>query len=247
MLRPGEKTEPLGGGIRIIVSEEHKFWTDTILLANFAMPKPSDRACDLGSGCGPIPLIWFRHGCPEFVSAVEIQDDACSMLQRSLEMNHLEDKAEVICTDLRELKGKLPFSAYDVVVCNPPYKPDGKGIKSSSDSGAIARHGSMCTMQDITAAAASLLKFQGKLFMCQRPENLCDVIAAMRENKLEPKRLRMVQQRISKPPKLFLIEARRSGKPGGLIIEPALLIENEQGGFSDEMLAIYGEYKEGYI
>ena len=70
MLKEGEKIEPLGGGVKIIVSEEHKFWTDTVLLADFAAPKKNDKACDLGSGCGPIPLMWLRNSGPEHITAV---------------------------------------------------------------------------------------------------------------------------------------------------------------------------------
>ena len=247
MLKENEKLEPLGGGMRIIVSAEHKFWTDTVLLAHFSLPKKGDRACDLGSGCGPIPLIWLRSGCPAFVSAVEIQENACSMFRRSLELNGLEGRAEIICSDLRELRGRLPFSEYDVVVCNPPYKAIGTGIQSSDSAHLIARHESMCTMNDIAAAAKALLRFSGRFCMCQRPERLCDVMEAMRANNIEPKRLRFVQQRTAKAPKLFLIEGRRGGKPGGLIVESVLFIEDERGNFSQEMIGIYGQYKEEYL
>ncbi len=247
MLKENEKIEPLGGGVRIIVSEEHKFWTDTVLLANFAAPRKNDMVCDLGSGCGPIPLMWLREDKPSFVTAVEIQENACSMMQRSLEMNGLTDRVQIIHSDLRELKGKVSLSAYDLVVCNPPYKADGTGIRSTSTAHLIARHENMCTLNDISAAAKSLLRFSGRFCMCQRPERLCDVIEAMRNNDLEPKRLRFVQQRNAKAPKLFLIEGRRSGKHGGLIVEPVLFIENETGGFSEEMIGIYGQYKEEYL
>ena len=213
MLLENEKLEPLGGGVRIIVSDEHKFWTDTVLLANFSMPKKTDKVCDLGSGCGPIPLIWLRSGC----------------------------------SDLRELRGKVQLSSYDAVVCNPPYKAIGSGIKSSGKAHLIARHESMCTINDIAAAAKSLLRFSGRFFICQRPERLCDVLEAMRENDIEPKRLRFVQQRNAKAPKLFLVEGRRGGKPGGLIVEPVLFIEDENGNFSHEMIEIYGQYKEDYL
>ncbi len=247
MLEENERLEPLGGGIKIIVSDEHKFWTDTVLLADFSKPRKNDKACDLGSGCGTIPLIWMRNDCPGFVTAVEIQENACSMLRRSLELNGLRDKAEVICSDLRELRGKVGLSSYDVVVCNPPYKAAGSGIKSSGKSQLIARHETMCTMKDIAAAAKALLRFSGRFCMCQRPERLCDVLEAMRENDIEPKRLRFVQQRSSKAPKLFLVEGRRGGKPGGLVVEPVLFIEDEKGGFSEEMIGIYGQYKEEYL
>lgn len=248
MLLENERTEPFGAGIRIIVSDEHKFWTDTVILADFAQPKKKDKkVCDLGSGCGPIPLIWIRKGISAEITAVEIQENACSMFSRSLKINNIEDRVDIVNSDLRELKGKVEFSSYDLVVCNPPYKADGSGIKSTGDSKIIARHESMCTLDDIACCAKQLLRFSGRFCMCQRPERLCDVISAMRANDIEPKRLRFVQQRKSKPPKLFLIEGRRGGRPGGLVTEPVLFIEDETGGFSEEMISIYGQYKEEYI
>ena len=229
MLKDGEKLEPLGNGIKIIVSDEHKFWTDTVLLANFAKPKKSDNACDLGTGCGAIPLIWCRNAPPKSITAVEIQENACDMLQRSIALNNIQN-IHVIHSDLRELDGKVPFSSYNLVVCNPPYKAEGTGIVNPNDAHKIARH-----------------EFSCRLCMCQRPERLSDVITDMRKFGIEPKRLRFVQQRPSKPPKLFLIEGRRGGNPNGLIIEPVLFIEKDGGDFSDEMIEIYGAYKEGYI
>ena len=246
-MKEGEKIEPLGGGVKIIVSDEHKFWTDTVLLADFAEPKKNDKACDLGSGCGSIPMMWLRNGSPQHITAVEIQENACDMFERSLAMNKLSDRVDIIHSDLRELKGRVSLSSYDLVVCNPPYKANGAGIKSRSQSHIIARHESMCTIDDIALAAKALLNFSGRFCMCQRPERLGDVITAMRDNDIEPKRLRFVQQRKTKAPKLFLIEGRRGGKPGGLIVEPVLLIENESGEFSEEMIEIYGQYKEEYL
>jgi len=242
-----EKTEPLGKGIKIIVSDEHKFWTDTVLLANFASPKKNDNVCDLGSGCGAMPLIWAREPYPKNITAVEIQEYACDMLKRSIALNSLEERITVVNSDLRELKGKVKTGSFDLVVCNPPYKAEGTGIKNSDAAHIIARHESMCTMDDIAKAAAQLLNFSGRLCMCQRPERLSDVLCCMRENGIEPKRLRFVQQRPAKAPKLFLVEGRRGGKPGGLIVEPVLFIEGENGDFSEEMINIYGAYKEEYL
>ncbi len=247
MLNENEKTEPLGNGMKIIVSDEHKLWTDTVLLADFSAPKKKDNACDLGSGCGSIPLIWLRNDLLSHVTAVEIQEKACSMLERSIKLNNIEGKIDIINSDLRELDGKLKAGSYDLVVCNPPYNAEGAGIKSKNTAKLIARHESMCTVDDITSAAARLLNFSGRFCMCQRPERLSDVICAMRKYDIEPKRLRFVQQRPVKAPKLFLIEGKRGGRPGGLIVEPVLFIEGENGDFSQEMIEIYGAYKEEYI
>lgn len=247
-----KKTEPLGGGVKIYVSEQHHFYTDTILLAHFANARTSDRAVDLGAGCGTIPLLWTRENTPQEIAAVEIQQDAVSLMKESISLNLKNGIERVrgitpICADLRDLKGKLPFGYYSLVTCNPPYKPEGTGLLNPDDQKSAVRHETECTLDDVCMAASQLLQFSGRFCICLRPERLCDVTEAMRRFDLEPKRLRFVQQRRDKAPKLFLLEARRGGKKGFLTVEPVLFIEDEQGGFSEEMKNIYGSYKEDYL
>lgn len=246
MLKENEHYEPLGNNIKVIVSDKHHFSTDTILLANFALPKKGDKSVELGTGCGTIPLIWARElGKHLNVTAVEIQDDAYSMIKRSVLINGLGKYITPVHGDLRNLRSKLKYGYYDLVVCNPPYKLSGSGIVNPDKEKLIARHEEICTLDDVVSCAARLLQFGGRFCMCQRPERLCDVMESMRANHIEPKRLRFVQQRPSKEPKLFLIEGRRSGNKGSLKVMPTLFIEDESGVFSAEMREIYGSYKIG--
>ena len=235
--------EPLGNGVKIYVSKSYHFSTDTILLADFSMPKSGKKCVDLGTGCGTIPLLWLKRDRSISVDAVELQKNACELAEKSVELNGFADNMRVINSDLRELRGTLGFGCYDVVACNPPYKQGGTGIKNPESAKLIARHESECTLGDICAAASKLLQFGGRFCVCHRPERLADVMESMREADIEPKRLRLVQQRKSKAPKLFLLEGRKSGNRGFLDVLPTLFIEDENGGFSDEMLAIYGDYK----
>ena len=246
MLKENEHYEPLGNNIKVIVSDKHHFSTDTILLANFALPKKGDKSVELGTGCGTIPLIWARElGKHLNVTAVEIQDDAYSMIKRSVLINGLGKYIKPVHGDLRNLRSKLKYGYYDLVVCNPPYKLSGSGIVNPDKEKLIARHEETCKLDDVVSCAARLLQFGGRFCMCQRPERLCDVMESMRANHIEPKRLRFVQQRPSKEPKLFLIEGRRSGNKGSLKVMPTLFIEDESGVFSAEMREIYGSYKIG--
>jgi tRNA1(Val) A37 N6-methylase TrmN6 len=237
--------EPLGNGISIYVSQSYHFSTDTILLADFSKSIGHKKCVELGTGCGTIPLLWCRHNKSLEISAVEIQKNACELAQKSVEYNRLEDKIKVINADLKLLRGILPFGCFDVVVCNPPYKIGGGGITNPESTKQIARHETECTLDDICKTASDLLQFGGRFCICQRPERLADVMESMRKFAIEPKRLRMVQQRKSKAPKLFLLEGRRGGKRGFLDVMPTLFIEDENGNFSDEMMQIYGCYKEG--
>lgn len=240
-----EQLEPLGNGIYVFVNQTHHFSTDTILLANFASPKKTDKAVELCSGCGTIPLIWARENRPLSCVAVEIQQEAAALLQKSLEYNKLQDKISILNGDLRLLKGKLQFGYYNLVVCNPPYKLGGSGIVNSQTAKTLARHESECTLDDVVKAAGELLQFGGRFCLCQRPERLTDILVAFRNNKIEPKRIRFVQQRQGKSPKLVLIEGKKGAKYGFMETEPTLFIEDEIGGFSEEMLKIYGQYKDG--
>lgn len=247
MLKQGEHTEPLGGGIRVIVSEENHFSTDTILLANFAAPKKHEKVIELGAGCGTISLIWCRENPPQHITSVEIQPQGADMLSRSVELNSLNEKITVINGDLRSLNGLVEFGSFDMAAMNPPYKIGGGGIVNPEIQKQIARHETECTLDDITHAAAKLLRFGGRFCICQRPERLTDVLVSMRSAGIEPKKLRMVQQRNGKAPKLFLAEGRRGGNKGGLVVLSTLMIEGENFEFSQEMIDIYGDYKEKYL
>ncbi|MCH5297474.1 MAG: methyltransferase [Ruminococcus sp.] len=239
--------EPLGNGIQIYVSDSYHFSTDTILLADFSKPTGRKKCVELGTGCGTIPLLWCRHNKTLDITAVEIQKNACELAQKSVDLNSLNDNIKILNSDLKELKGILPSGYYDVVVCNPPYKLSGSGITNPENSKLIARHESECTLDDICQTASSLLQFGGKFFICQRPERLADVMEAMRKFSIEPKTLRLVQQRRNKAPKLFLLEGRRGGKRGFMNVRETLFIDDENGNFSQEMMNIYGSYKEGRI
>lgn len=246
MLLPDEHLEPLSREISVIVSNEHRFNTDTVLIAAFSAPKAGETCADFGTGCGTIPLIWCARAKPKKIIAVEIQENACSMVRRSAEYNGLNDVIEVVHEDIKNLKsnGAAVPHHMDLIACNPPYKAEGTGLKNSNETLRVARHEVACSFEDIAAAAASLLRWGGRFCCCLRPERLCEAMVTLRAAGLEPKRLRFVQQRKDKAPSLFLLQANRGGRPG-MAVEPVLFIENESGGFSEEMLRIYGEYGEG--
>ena len=145
-----EKIEPLGNSLRIVVSEDHTFGTDAILLASFASIKRKDKACDMGTGCGIIPLIWCKGETNE-ITAIDIQPKAVEQLKKSVEMNSLEGRINPVNCDLRSLKGVLDNGSYDLVTMNPPYKPVGTGIESISEAERIARHEVTCTVDDADA------------------------------------------------------------------------------------------------
>lgn len=243
-MEQGIKKEPLGKGFYINVSKNHTFGTDAIVLANFAKARKADKMLDLGTGCGIIPLLILRDGNLLHATGVDISTEACALAEQTAAELEL-DNFTVINSDLNELKGKTDFGCYTLVTCNPPYKAPDAGLKNPNERLRVARHEVACTLSDIVSVASRLLQTSGRFCICQRPERLAELMALLREYKLEPKRLRLVSQSVGREPWLFMVEAKKCAKTG-LRIEPTLYIE-QNGKLSDEMIKIYGTYKEAYL
>lgn len=234
---PSAARQTLAHGTVVYTSARHRFGTDAMLLSDFAGVHRRWTVCDLGSGCGILPLRWHDAGHRGPCFGVELDAGGTALLARAARESGADGHITALTADLR---GALPLTAgaFDAVCCNPPYFTG--GYLSQKPGRAAARHEVCCTVADVCAAAARLLRDGGRLCLCCPPARLCDCMAAARQAGLEPKRLRFVRQRPGAVPWLFLLDARRGGHPG-LALLPDLIIENECGGFSDELLRIYGK------
>lgn len=240
MLENAVKTEYLGGGINVFVSDVHTFGTDAVLLARFADVKRKDKCCDLGTGCGIIPLLWLREDMKEEIFAVEIQENACTLVNESIKYNHLENKLKIINCDLREFKSNLPMGEFSAVTFNPPYFSRESGEESPNESTRIARHEIMSDIFEGAKCASFILKYGGTFSVCHRPERLCDVFEAMRENSIEPKKMTFCRRKQGTKPFLVLVQGKKGAKCG-LSVTEDIILTDENGNYID---GIYGDYKE---
>lgn len=232
---------PLLPGLEIAVSRRHRFTTDSVLLSRFAVPRPGDRCADLGAGCGAVSLLWFGRDepLPAMVHCVELDPEAVQLLRESVARNRLTDRIFPLCGDLRDLKScsALQPNSLDLTVSNPPYFPAGPARERDS-ARHTARRESAVTIGEVCACASRLLRQGGRFCCCWRPERLPDLFAALRENSLEPKRLRTAAVREGLPPFLTLVEAVRGGGKE-LCWMPPLLLNGPDGRPSTEYRTIY--------
>lgn len=242
LLSDGEHIEDLGDGISLLVSKEHTFGTDALLLNSFAAVKSADKAIDLGTGCGIIPFLWLRDKkAQKYRAAAEIQERACIQFKKSKILNN-DSSLNLFEGDLKD-KTLIPQREYfDVVTMNPPYKAENTGIKNDDESAKIARHEIACNIDDIAECAARILRFGGRLCICHRPERTFDALFSMRNHGIEPKRVRFVQKNGESAPWLVLIDGRKGGK-SGLLVEKPLLMQTLDGTPSDEILNITEKYR----
>lgn len=214
------------------------FGVDAVLLSGFATAKKGDKVLDLGTGTGVIPILMSAKTKAEHFSALEIQPESAEMAKRSVMLNDLQDRIDIIEGDIKKAAEIFKPSSFDVITTNPPYMNFEGGLKNSYDPKTIARHEVLCSLDDVAFAAQRLLKFGGKFFMVHRPHRLTDIMCVLREHKLEPKRIRFVQPYADREPNMVLVEAVRSGKPM-IKVMPTLVIYNSDGTYTQETLDIY--------
>ncbi|KEI00628.1 hypothetical protein Y848_10725 [Clostridium botulinum C/D str. Sp77] len=241
LVRNGETLDDLQlDGIHVIQKKDgFRFGIDAVLLANFANVKNGNRVVDLCSGTGIVPFIIAGKTKASSITGIEIQEDMVEMANRSIKFNELQEKIEFICEDLTNIDVMKKVPKADVVTVNPPYKLYNSGIVNPSDKMAIARHEVCCNLEDVIIACRTLLKDNKRMYMVHRPDRLADIITLMRKNKIEPKRIQMVHPNTKKAPNIVLIEGQRDGG-AFLKWEPPIYVYNDEGGYSDQIEAIYG-------
>ena len=216
-------------GLKIIQKTDgFCFGMDAVLLSGFASVKPGERALDLGTGTGIIPLLLSAKTKGEHFTGLEIQTEIMKMAQRSVALNGLEKKIDIIQGDIKEASRIFGAASFDVVTSNPPYMNDAHGLKNPGDVKAISRHEVLCT-----------LKPGGRFYMVHRPHRLAEIITVMRQYKLEPKRMKFVHPFADKDANMVLIEAVRGGG-AWLKLEPPVIVYKEPGVYTDEIYEIYG-------
>lgn len=222
------------GEIGLHISAAHRFGTDAFLLADFAAPRHKDAVIDLCSGCGIVAAVMYARFRPKNITAVEIEPEGTRLFDMTIQNSGLENVSAVTA----DLKSWRAGREVDVVTCNPPYFSDGAGIKSAEEHAVNARHEVLCGIGDVCRCAKLSLKYGGRLCICNRPERLCDIMCAMRESGIEPKRVRFVSKNADTPPWLVLVEGRKGGR-AFLTVEKQFYTTTENGEFSDELKGVY--------
>lgn len=231
---------PVYGDTVAAVDDTHRFGTDAMLLSHFAMACSGESVCELGTGCGAIALRLAAGGHPASVHGVDIQPAAVELAQMGADRFVGEPKPTFAVGDWNDPRTIAPAGSYRRVVCNPPYFPAHSGPTNADEASTIARHEQEDTLCRVCAAAAWLLTSGGRLFLCHRPERLSQVLTALTECHLEPKRLQAVQKRGDAAPWLFLLEAKKDARPG-LTWLPPLVLYTDEGNPTPAMQEIYRE------
>ena len=241
ILDENERIDDLGiKNLKIIQNTEgFCFGIDSVLLSDFAKNiKKDSLVLDLGTGTGIIPILLCGKTNLKKVIGVEIQEEVYNMAKKSIKLNNLENKFDIINENILNLEKIYKENTFDVITTNPPYKKIDTGILNENKKKIVSRHEITASLEDFLKVSKRLLKDKGEFYMVHRPERLVDIIYNMRKYKIEPKTIRFVFSNKNKEPKLVLIKGIKNARPF-LKIEKNLYIYDENGKYSKEIEKIY--------
>ena len=229
-------------GLKIIQNAKgFCFGIDAVLLSDYAKNIKKDaRVLDLGTGTGIISILLCGKTNLSKIIGVEVQEEVADMAKRSVRLNNLENKFEIINENITNLEKIYERNSFDVIVTNPPYKKENTGIVNEEKKKLISRHETLAKLEDYIKISNKLLKDKGEFYMVHRPERLVDIITYMRQYKIEPKEIRFVCSHENEPPKLVLIKGVKSGKPFLKFKENLYIYENN-GNYTEEIYKIYNK------
>ena len=227
------------GNLKIIQNTEwFSFSLDSVLLANFVKLNNKMKIIDFCSGNGPIPLFLSTKTKSKIIG-VELQKEIFDLAQRSIKLNNLEGQIEMLNMDVKNISDIYDTDTFDLITCNPPYfKVDGQSNTNLNDIKAIARHELTLNLNEIFKIAKKVLKNNGRIAMVHRTDRLMDIISAMKNNNIEPKRLQIIYPFENSKSNMILIEGSKNGKVG-LEIEKGIVVHNIDGSYKEEILDIF--------
>lgn len=228
----------LTGGLKIIQnSQEFCFSLDAVLLAHFALVRKNNHGIDLGTGTGVIPLLLSSR--IEQIDAIEINSTMADLARRNVELNNLTAKIKVTQGDFCHIEEYYRERSMDFVISNPPYRQINHGEINRLSGVARARHEITAKLDDVVRAASYLLKGRGRFAMVHLPERLGEIMVAFHKYHIEAKRMQLVQPKRDKAPNILLIEGVKDASPGGLKIEPTLIVHEDNGDYTPKLMEFY--------
>ncbi len=238
-LRPGERVDDLqAAGYRIIQrADRFRFGTDSVLLAHFARVQGAARVADLGAGTGALSLLMAARATQARFDLIEVQSDIADMAERSIRLNGLQNRMSVHALDMRQAHEALGCCGFDAAVLNPPYGRAGGTYQSADPALCIARHEVLGGFPDYARAMGQLLRNGGCAYVVHLAGRMLDVLDALRDARLQPKKIRFVHQSAGGVPTHLLVEARKGVRPGFSWLPPIIVSEN--GRPSDQLRRIY--------
>lgn len=238
-----ERTDDLQrNGLKLIQeTERFCFGIDSVLLTGFAAPRimAGSRVLDLGCGNGVLPVLLSAKTDETLFTGLEIQEEAVSLAEKSVQLNGLTQRIRLIHGDLCAVGDYVSRSSFDVCISNPPYVKAGSGRGYKNRSLLVSRSEEACTFEDVAKAASFSLKRNGRFLFVHRTIRLPEIIKTLMENSLTPREMRLIYPKEDSQSDMFLMNSVK-GAGMEMKVLPPLTIYGSDGKYTREVNEIYG-------
>ena len=92
------------------------FGMDAVLLSSYAKVNRGERALDLGTGTGILPILLEAKNPGLHYTGLEVQEESADMARRSVAHNGLENKIDIVTGDIKEASHIFGNDSYEVIV-----------------------------------------------------------------------------------------------------------------------------------
>ncbi len=221
-------------------TDGYAFSQDSVFLANFASLYPSDAVIDLGCGCGILLILaLLKKGVKRGVG-IETDEFAAALAKENIALNALDDRAEIICADVKNIREFIARESFDKALCNPPYfdkSPTDCADNAANIQRLNSRHYCDCSLDDFVYAAERALKFGGDLYIVYKAERICDLLCSLRAHRLEPKHMIFLRPKNNLPVDTVIVKARKGAKPS--CTNEIITVHNDDGSYTDRIKELY--------
>lgn len=230
-LLPSEKIEDLQcDGLQLIQSsDEYRFTTDAVLLANFCKEMKGKLCVEFCSGSGVISVLVAHKKHPKRVVAIELQQQLADMSRRSVQLNDLDDQITVVCDDLKnavQVVNQVAGQPADVVVCNPPYRKVGSGERQLKQNIALCRHEIATTLDDVVRYSSLILNNRGNFYLVHQSNRLAEIVCTCAKYNVAVKEILPVCPKPNTKPNLVLVRGVKCGESDCVLHNPLILENN---------------------
>ena len=215
------------------------FSLDSVLLPNFVtINKNIENIIDFCTGNAPIPIILSTKTNAK-IYGVELQKEIYELAVKTIKLNNLENKIEIINDDIKNLSNYFETEFFDIITCNPPYFKYSKNSNINKNKiKTIARHEVYINLNIIFSIAKKILKNGGVIAMVHRPDRLIEIIETMKKNNIEPKKIQFIYPKENSECNAILIEGKKNGKPGLRILKP-VYVHDEDGNYKEDIKKLF--------
>lgn len=231
----------LNKNLKIIQRSDYfNFSIDSLLISEFInIQKNTKKILDIGTGNAAIPLFLSKKTSAK-IYGIEIQETSYQLASRNININNLDEQIYIIYDDIKNYLKYFNKGFFDVIVSNPPFFKINEKINFLNDLEqlTIARHEIKITLDELIKFSSELVKDKGYFYLVHRADRLTEIINILQKYKFEAKKIKFCYTTKYKNAKILLIEAIKNGKTG-LTILPPLIINKENGEYTDEVLEMF--------